>query len=178
MALTIKQINGKIAHLTKSHAKFNDEVQLLLCSIAQYAYEKNVDPATRLLITNPDEKDVKKRQFRFDSVDNTVLIHWIEKHMPARWVASSASFAFNKSFVGEYDAVALMASPWYQKAVKPRQVSSSLDMLDSLRSFIKRQEKEAARVIDGQPIAVEHAEILDMMKAIANKVEYAEKKEA
>ena len=178
MALTIKQINGKIAHLTKSHAKFNDEVQVLLCSIAQYAYEKNVDPVTRLLITNPDEKDVKKRQFRFDSVDNTVLIHWIEKHMPARWVASSASFAFNKSFNVDYDAVALMASPWYQKAVKPRQVSSSLDMLDSLRSFIKRQEKEVARVIDGQPITVEHAEILDMMKAIANKVEYAEKKEA
>ena len=178
MALTIKQINGKIAHLTKSHAKFNDEVQVLLCSIAQYAYEKNVDPATRLLIINPDEKDVKKRQFRFDSVDNTVLIHWIEKHMPARWVASSASFAFNKSFEGEYDAVTLMASPWYQKAVKPRQVSSSLDMLDALRSFIKRQEKEAARVIDGQAIAVEHAEIMDMLKAIANKVEYAEKKEA
>jgi ubiquinone biosynthesis protein COQ9 len=60
MALTIKQINGKIAHLTKSHAKFNYEVQVLLCSIAQYAYEKNVDPVTRLLIVNPDEKDLLK----------------------------------------------------------------------------------------------------------------------
>lgn len=178
MSLTIKQINGKIASLTKSHAKFNDEVQVLLCSIAQYAYEKNVDPATRLLIINPDEKDVKKRQFRFDSVDNKVLIHWIEKHMPARWVASSASFAFNKSFGGEYDAVTLMSEPWWKKAVKPTSVSSSLDMLESLRSFIKRQEKEAARVIDGNPISVEHAEIMDMLKAIANKVEYAENKEA
>ena len=46
------------------------------------------------------------------------------------------------------------------------------------RSFIKRQEKEAARVIDGNPISVEHAEIMDMLKAIANKVEYAENKEA
>ena len=176
MSLTIKQINGKIASLTKSHVKFNDEVQLILCSVAQFAHEKNVDPATRLLILNPDENDAKKRVFRFDSVDNKILIHWIEKHMPARWVASSASFAFNKSFVGEYDAVALMASPWYQKAVKPRQVSSSLDMLDTLRSFIKRQEKEASRVIDGKPITVEHAEIMDMLKAIANKVEYAETK--
>ena len=178
MSLTIKQINGKIASLTKSHAKFNDEVQVLLCSIAQYADEKNVDPATRLLIPNPDEKDANKRVFRFDSVDNKILIHWIEKHMPARWVASSASFAFNKSFDGEYDAAALMSEPWYQKAVKPRQVSSSLDMLESLRSFIKRQEKEAARVIDGNPLSGEHAEIMDMLKAIANKVEYAENKEA
>ena len=178
MALTIKQINGKIAHLTKSHAKFNDEVQVLLCSIAQYAYDKNVDPATRLLILNPDEPDAKKRQFRFDSVDNKVLIHWIEKHMPARWVNSTASFAFNKSFDDEYDAAELMASPWWKKAVKPTAVASSLDMLDSLRSFIKRQEKEAARVIDGTPITVEHAEIMDMLKSIANKVEYAEKKEA
>lgn len=176
MALTIKQINGKIASLTKSHVKFNDEVQLILCSVAQFAHEKNVDPATRLLILNPDEKDAKKRVFRFDSVDNKILIHWIEKHMPARWVASSASFAFNKSFEGEYDAMALMSEPWYQKAVKPRQVSSSLDMLESLRSFIKRQEKEAARVIDGKAIAVEHAEIMGMLKAIANKVEYAETK--
>ena len=178
MSLTIKQINGKLASLTKSHAKFNDEVQVLLCSIAQYAYEKNVDPATRLLILNPDEKDAKKRVFRFDSVDNKILIHWIEKHMPARWVASAAAFAFNKSFDGEYDAVTLMSEPWWKKAAKPTSVSSSLDMLESLRSFIKRQEKEVARVIDGQPIVVEHAEILDMMKAIANKVEYAEKKEA
>lgn len=178
MALTIKQINGKIAHLTKSHAKFNDEVQVLLCSIAQYAYDKNVDPATRLLIINPDEKDVKKRQFRFDSVDNTVLIHWIEKHMPARWVASSASFAFNKSFEGEYDAVALMASPWWKKAVKPTNVSSSLDMLESLRSFIKRMEKEASREINGEKITVEHAEILTKLAVLANDAEYAEKKEA
>ena len=176
MSLTIKQINGKIASLTKSHVKFNDEVQIILCSVAQFADEKNVDPATRLLISNPDEKDAKKRKFRFDSVDNAVLIHWIEKHMPARWVAASASSGFNKSFVGEYDAVTLMSSPWWKKAVKPTSVSSSLDMLDSLRSFIKRQEKEAARFIDGAPITVEHAEIMDMLKAIANKVEYAQVK--
>jgi hypothetical protein len=40
----------------------------------------------------------------------------------------------------------------------------------------QQQQEEAARVIDGNPISVEHAEIMDMLKAIANKVEYAEAK--
>jgi hypothetical protein len=155
-----KKLNRKIDALGKRTAKWRDDVQLILVECAQHAYEgNNVDPCTRLV------KAVH-------GADMVALVRWIEAHMPAYWVKSENKFRFNKSFLGEYDAISLMAEPWWNLAKKAKEVSSSLDVLESLRGFLKRMEKEATREIDGQKITVEHAELIGKLAAIANAAEY------
>ena len=161
MSMTIKQLNAKINGIAKRTAKWRDDVQLILVGCAQHAFDNgNVDPCTRLV-------------HAIKGADARAVIHWIEAHMPCVWVKAEDKFRLNKSFKGDYDALTLMAEPWWELATKPKEVSSSLDLLDSLRHFIKRMEKEAAKEIDGQKITVEHAELLDTLKAIANAKEYA-----
>ncbi|OHD24075.1 MAG: hypothetical protein A2Y38_14650 [Spirochaetes bacterium GWB1_59_5] len=156
----VKKLNAQIDNLGKRTAKWRDDVQLVLIQCAQHAFDgSNVDPCTRLVKV-------------LHGSDMTALIRWIEAHMPAYWVKAENKFKFNKSFQGEYDAITLMASPWWELAKKAKEVSSSLDMLDSLRHFIKRMEKEASREIDGKPVTVEHAELLTKLSAIANDKEY------
>lgn len=156
----VKTLNRKIDGLGKRTAKWRDDVQLILVQCAQHAFDgNNVDPCTRLVKV-------------LHGSDMTALIRWIEAHMPAVWMKAENKFRFNKSFNGEYDAITLMASPWWELAKKPKDVTSSLDMLESLRHFIKRMEKEAAREIDGKKITVEHADLLTKLAAIANATEY------
>lgn len=161
MSMTIKQLNAKISGLAKRTAKWRDDVQVVLVGCAQHAYDNgNVDPATRLVKA-------------LTGADARALIHWIEGHMPAIWMKAENQFRFNKSFKGEYDAVALLGDAWWELAAKPKDISSSLDVLESLRSFIKRMEREAAKEVDGKKVTVEHAELLTQIKALANNTEYA-----
>jgi len=158
----IAKLNARIDALGKRTAKWRDDVQLILVSCAVFAFEdSNVDPCTRLVKA-------------LHGADATALIRWIEAHMPAYWVKAENRFKFNKSYKGEYDAVTLMAEPWWNLAKKAKDVSSSLDMLDSLRSFIKRMEREATKEIDGKKVTVEHGELLVKLQAIANSTEYGE----
>ncbi len=163
MTMTVKQLNKKIDDLGKRTAKWRDDVQLILVGCAQHAFDDgNVDPATRLVKA-------------LTGADARALIHWIEAHMPAVWMKQENQFRFNKSFKGEYDAIALLGDAWWNLATKTKEVSSSLDMLDSLRAFIKRMEREASKEIDGVKISVEHAAVLDGLKKVANDIEYADK---
>ena len=172
MAVTIKQFNARVGQLTKSNTKFKNEVQELLVIAAQFAFgtDKNVSPLTNLVI--------KDGEFRFDGVDNAVLIRWIEEHMPARWIGKDSKFVYNKSFQGDYDAVTLLAEPWWKKQLKPRQVASTIDALAEVREFIKRLEKKAGSkvVVDGVETVVElqHAELVAKVKALLNDAEYAQ----
>lgn len=170
IAVDLKSFNRRVGNLTKNNTVFKNEVQQLLCIAAQYAFsdDHNVAPFTNLLMSG--------KGFRFDGVDNKTLIHWIEAHAPARWDNKELRFRFNKSFKGEYDAVVLLSEPWWKKAAQPKDISSSLDMLEALRGFLKRMEKEAAVEVDGKKRTIEHAEILRKLTVIANDVEYVSKK--
>lgn len=155
MSITLKQLNAQITSIGKKTAKWRDEVQLVLVGCAQHAFDgNNVDPCTRLV-------------HALTGADSRAVIHWIEAHMPAVWVKAEEKFRLNKSFKGEYDAITLLAEPWWELATKPKNVSSSLDMLDALRSFIKRMEKEAESKTE-----VAHVEILANLKTLANAVEF------
>ena len=161
--ISIKALNAKISALAKRTAAWRNEVQLCLVGCAQHAFDhSNVDPCTKIVhaLTGADAK---------------ALIFWIEEHMPAVWVKADNAFRFNKSFKGEYDAITLMAEAWWERATQPKDISSSLDVLEALRTFIKRMEKEAAKEIDGKKMNVDHAELLDAVKALANSTEYATK---
>ena len=161
MSISIKQFNARVGVLSKTNTKFKNEVQELLCIAAQYAFDdKNVDPLTNLVM--------RDGEFRFDGIDNAVLIHWIENHMPARWDNKECKFRFAKSFQGVYDAVTLLAEPWWQKQRKPKEVVSSIDALDEVRALIRKLEKQAEK-----GVSIEHAEILSNLKTVANAVEYA-----
>lgn len=155
---TVRELNKKIDNLGKRTAKWRDDVQLVLCQVAQQAFDgSNVDPATRLVkvLTGADAK---------------AIIHWIEAHMPAVWVKAEEKFRFNKSFVGEYDAITLMAEPWWELATKPKNVSSSLDCIDAVRDLIKRLEREVAA---GKK-EVTHQEAIVDLKAICGKLDRTE----
>ena len=171
MSITVKQFNARVGNLTKSNTKFKNEVQELLCIAAQYAFDdKNVAPLTSLVM--------RDGAFRFDGVDNKVLIQWIESHMPARWDNKELKFRFNKSFNAVYDAIVLLSEPWWKKQARPQDVKSSIDFLAESRQFIERLEKLASKkvVVDGveQPMSVQHAELLNSLKAVVNSAEYAE----
>lgn len=162
MSMTIKQLNAKIAGIAKRTETWRNDVQIILVGCAQHAFDNgNVDPATRLVKA-------------LTGADARALIHWTEKHMPAVWVKAENQFRLNKSFKGEYDAIALLGDAWWLLATKPKEVSSSLDVLDSLRGFIKRMEREAAKEIDGQKVTVEHADLITKLTALANAVEFVE----
>lgn len=164
MALTIKQLNGKIKTIAGQKVKMRNLIQEVVVESCPHAFDdKNVDPFTNLVNACQGAVDVK------------ALIHWIEKHAPAIWRKDEAKFKFNKSFVGAFNREYLMEQPWWENAVKAKDVSSSLDMLDALRSFIKRMEREAAKEIDGKKMEVSHAELLDGLKKLANDTEYNDK---
>ncbi len=154
MTIELKKLNAKIASLEKRTAKWRDEVQFCLIGCAQHAFESNnVDPCTRLVKA-------------LHGADSRALIHWIEKHMPAVWIKDEAKFRVNKAFKGEYDAVTLMASPWWEMATKAKNVASSVDCLDAVRQLIKRLEKEVA---DGTK-EVAHVEAIGELKALCGRL--------
>ena len=156
----MQKLNAKIDSLGKRTAKWRDDVQLILVQCAKHAFDgNNVDPCTRLVKA-------------IHGADMAALIKWIEGHMPAVWIKAENKFRVNKSFKGEYDAIVLMAEPWWELAKKAKDVSSTLDMLESLRHFIKRMEKEAAKEIDGKKITVEHGELLAKLATLANEEEF------
>lgn len=161
--LELKKLNAKISALGKRTGKWRQDVQEIIVACAEHAFKgNNVDPLTRLVGA-------------LGGADLRAVIHWAEKHCPAVWVKAESKFRFNKSFKGEFDAATLMAAPWYELAVKPKEIASSIDVLESLRGFIKRMEKEAELEVDGKKRTVEHAELLAKVKALANDVEYATK---
>lgn len=171
----VKKFAADVAKLETQHNGFNAALQGLLVRAAEFAFSdaQNVEPLTQLV--------VKGVEFRFKGIDNQVLINWIEKHCPARWVKKDAKFKFAKGFEGEFDAEALAAAPWWKKAKKPTQVASSIDYLDMVRGLLKRMEAEAAVMIEveenGAKVTkareVQHAELLQKIAAIANEAEYA-----
>lgn len=152
--MELKELNTRIKAIATKTAKWRDDVQLALVGCAYQAFEYgNVDPATRLVKV-------------LSGADAKALVMWIETHMPAIWVKSDVQFRTNKSFKGEYDALTLMAEPWWELATKPRDVSSTIDVLECVRDLIKRIERE---VTAGKKI-VEHAEVVADLKSIAGKV--------
>jgi hypothetical protein len=169
--INAKTLNQRIAALGKRTTKWRNDVQSLLVSCAFHAFEhNNTDPLTNLVKV-------------LHGADLVAVIHWAEKHCPAVWQKAETKFRFNKSFQGEFSEATLMEDPWYIRAVKAKEVASSLDMLESLRGFIKRMEKEVELEVevevDGvktkQKRTLEHAELLAKVKALANDVEYATK---
>lgn len=158
--ITLKQLNQKINGITKRTSKWRDDIQFILVGCAQHAFNEegqNVDPCTRLV------KAV-------GGADVRALIHWIEAHLPAIWIKAEEKFRVNKSFKGAYDPVTLMAEPWWELAVKPKNVSSSIDVLDAVRDLVKRMQREVAA---GKK-TVAHKELIGELRALVGKVEMAE----
>lgn len=159
MSIELRKLNAKITSLGKKTAKWRDDVQFCLIGCAQHAYDNsNVDPATRLVAA-------------VTGADKTAIVKWIELHMPARWVQRDAAFKFNKSFAGGYDAVSLMSEPWWELAIKEKNICSTFDALDAVRAMIKRLTNE----MNVKGHTVKHAELLDALAATANKFEYTNK---
>jgi hypothetical protein len=155
--MELKKLNAKIVALGKKTSKWRDEVQETLVGCAWQAFNgDNVDPCTKLVKV-------------LGGADARAIIKWIESHMPARWVKSENQFRVNKSFKGEYDALVLLAAPWWELATKTHNIDSSLDCLDAVRNLIKRIESE----IKSGKKTVEHVEVLAELKAVAGKVEQA-----
>ena len=151
--LTIKKLNAQIKSIKSKTAKWRDDVQLCLVGCAQFAFDdRNVDPCTNLVNA-------------VQGADVTAVIHWIEVHMPAVWMKSEGKFRFNKSFDGDYDAITLMAEPWWELAKTAREVSSTFDALEAVRHLIDRIERE----IKSGKKTVEHADVLKELKAVAGK---------
>ena len=159
--MDLKVLNRKIATLGKHAGKLRDEVQLVAIGCLFHAFtHQNVDPATRLL-------GVLK------GTDLICLTRWLEDHGPCIWVKSEAKFRHNASFKGEYDALALMASPWYEKAIRPDQVPEALDCMQAVRDLIKRIEREIA----AGKREVQHKEVVDELKSTMGKLAMAAIKE-
>ena len=151
--MELKELNKRIKAIASKTSKWRDDVQLALVGCAFHAFEhNNTDPATRLVKV-------------LHGADATALIRWIEGHMPCIWVKSEEQFRFNKSFKGEYDAITLMAEPWWDLAKKAKDVSSTFDALEAVRNLIDRIERE----IKAGKKTVEHADVLESLKAVAGK---------
>jgi uncharacterized protein (UPF0335 family) len=152
----LKKLNSRIQKLGKKTAAWREEVQACLIGCVYQAIEgdSNIDPCIQI---------IKQLQ----GADVKAVMHWLEKHAPV--IVRRGSFVFNKSFVGEYDPIYLLANPWWDIAVKPAQVSSSIDFREQLDAFIKRMEREVEK---GEK-NIEHKEVLAEVKALAGKLSQA-----
>lgn len=168
--MSVKQLNSAIASWGKRSAKVvKADAQTLLVECARHAFaDKNVDPFTRMV--NAAE-----------GLDRKTLVGWIVKHAPATWVQETGAFKYNKAFEGDFDADVLAKASWWEKTAKVTEIAVEIDMLKMVRDFIKRAEKEAAvevaQQVDGVTTTVkrkvQHAEILESLKALANSAEFA-----
>lgn len=157
--LTTKELNRKIDALGKRTATWRDEAQTVLVACAARAYDdthKDVDGFTRLI-------------HKMEGSDMTALVRWIVKHAPANFDKKKETpygvggFTYNKSFVGEYDALDLLGSPWYVMARKPKDVPESVNLDESIASLIKRIAKAQA---DGLPV-IGHGPIAETLARAA-----------
>ena len=166
MAMSIKQLNSAIASWGKRSTKVvKTEAQNLLVECACHAFaDKNVDPFTRMVAAA-------------EGLDRKTMVSWITKHAPANWQQETGAFKFNKSFKGEFDREFLTKQVWWEKTAKVTEIAAEIDMLELVRAFIKRAEKEAAVEVAGKKREVKHAALLDGLKKIANDTEYADKQE-
>jgi len=164
MAMSIKQLNSAIASWGKRSAKvIKTEAQSLLVECACHAFnDKNVDPFTRMVTAA-------------EGLDRKTIVAWITKHAPATWVQETGSFKWNKSFKGEFDREFLTKQVWWEKTAKVTEIATEIDLLEMVRQFIKRAEKEAGVEVAGKKREVKHAALLDAVKKIANDTEYADK---
>lgn len=137
--IEVKKLNRSIDALAKRTAKWRDDVQLVLVSCAQLAFNErpNVDPLSRLV-------------HKLEGADRRTLVKWIEEHMPARFHSDVQSpygmgaFKHYKKFEGEYDAVALLADAWWQATAPVSTIKSVYDMaavVKDIRAIMKKAEK-------------------------------------
>jgi hypothetical protein len=152
----LKKLNARIRALGTKTSKWREEVQACLIGCVYQAIEgdSNIDPCIQI---------VKQLQ----GADVRAVMHWLEKHAPVR--IKQGSFVFNKSFEGEYDPIYLLSQPWWDMAVKPKDVTTSLDCLDAIRSLVARLEREVTK---GEK-TVTHVEAIVELKALCGKVEQA-----
>jgi hypothetical protein len=165
MAMTVSKLNSAIAAWGKRVKKVNKtDAQALLVECACHAFaDKNVDPFTRMV--NEAE-----------SLDRKTMVSWIIKHAPASWNQESGAFKFNKSFEGDFDRDLLMQKSWWLGTPKTTEIKVEIDMLEMLRQFIKRAEKEAALEVEIDGVKskrkVAHESLLLAITNLANAAEY------
>lgn len=158
--IELKKLNSQIKAIATNKVKARDQIQIALVGVAQYAFDDkqpNLDPARNLVLACEGAYDIQ------------ALVAYIESHMPARWVKETQSFRLNKSFKGEYDAVALMADPWWVKAKKADSVESTFDMLEKVRALLKKAEREVKACKE-----VKHADMIRELNAICGKFDRAD----
>jgi hypothetical protein len=167
MALSVKQLNTSINTWGASVKRVKVKGQELLVECACHAFaDKNVDPFTNMV--NAAE-----------SLDRKTMIAWIVKHAPATWVQEKGAFKWNKSFEGDFDRAALMAASWWAATPKTTEIKLEIDILEAVRSLVKRMEKEAALEVEVDGVktkrVVKHQELLAAVTKLANDTEYADK---
>lgn len=147
---TAKTLTRRINQLGKKTEAWRNEVQECLIGCCFQALEKdnNIDPCIQIV-----------KQLR--GSDLKAIMHWLERNAPVR--IKGGSFVFNKSFEGYFDEEKLRADKWYESAIKPEQVPTSLDCMDAVRSLIKRLEREITKA--ERPI--ENAEIVAKLRLFA-----------
>ena len=146
-------LNKKIDALGKRTQTWRNDVQIVLVECAYQAFEySNVDPFTRLVGA-------------LKGADIKAVIKWAEQFAPCVWQKDKVAFRFNKSFVGEYDALFLMGNLWHDLATKPQNVSSTVDVIDAVRALIQRMENE----IKAGKKTVTHSDAILDLKAVAGK---------
>lgn len=152
----LAKLNRDIKALGTRTAKWRDAVQLCLVGAAACAFEDhNVTPCTAIVNA-------------LEGADRRTLIHWIESHMPARWDQAAAGFKGRKT-KDDYDAITLMAEPWWKNTPKPAAIASSFDVLAKLRAVLAGAEKAAAKSHE-----VIGAEALDDVRALIARLSVAE----
>lgn len=162
--MELKTLNTRIQQLGKKTAKWRDDVQLVLVACAYHAIEGNngagnADPFTQVIKV-------------LEGADMRAVIKWAEMNAGVVWQRSEETFRINKAKRGsiEYDAITLMATPWWQLARKAREIESTLDCLEAVRHLVARLEKEAA---SGRKELI-HAEAIVKLKEVCGSLERAD----
>lgn len=151
----VKTLMRRITALGSKTAKWREEVQTCLvgCIHTAIVLDSNIDPCIKIVSV-------------LKGADVRAIIHYLEQYAPVIWSKSEETFKFNKSFKGEFDALFLAGHPWFDQAVTPKQVSSSIDCLEAVRDLVKRLERE---VKSGKKI-VTHVDAIDELKAVAGRM--------
>lgn len=162
--ISAKQLNKLIDGVGTSFAKSREHIQTVLCKCASRAYDdahRDVDGFTRL-VHNP----------KIQGLDLVAIIKWVKLNTPALYDAKKETpyglggFTINKSSVVNLTYLELLATPWWEKAIKAQQAAEVAEFSfdKAIAELVKRA---AAAQKKGLPITG-HGPIAEMLAKVAN----------
>lgn len=164
--LTAASFSSLIDKINKSTSDRRQDIQAALEFAAYCAQaDRNADPAIRLFAVVGRETNRQN------------MAKWLSELAPIGF-KDGTPFFHEKKWKGwtgtlvEFEQGLFDAVPWYLLKTAASEIPDTVDVLEQLRHFLKKLERDVAKEVNGAKRTVKHEELLAQVAALANSTEY------